>query len=192
MAYCTPNDVIAYLGISSSGDNTLIADMVRHAQKAIESHTQRVFEASSDTTRNFDARRDVCDLTLYLDHDLISITTITNGDGTTVSSSNYVTEPRNYTPYHAIRLKISSGLHWEFDSNNDAEDAISISGKWAYSTSAPNDIVQACVRLASYFYRQKDAQLFDVTATPELGILTIPQGIPQDVKLLLDPYRRRF
>ena len=45
--------------------------------------------------------------------------------------------------------------------------------------------------MASYFYRQKDAQVFDVTATPELGTITVPAGIPADVRILLDPYRRR-
>jgi hypothetical protein len=192
VAYCTVSDVNAYLGISTSGDHTLIADMIRHAQTAIESYTQRIFEAQSDTTRTFDADRDVCNEVLYFDHDIISITTVTNGDGATVASTKYVTEPRNYTPYYAIRLKVSSGLIWEYDSSDDPEDAISVAGRWAFSTTPPHDIVQSCIRLSSYFYRQKDAQVFDVTATPELGVITVPKGIPADVKIMLDPYRRRF
>jgi len=65
-----------------------------------------------------------------------------------------------------------------------------ISGKWSYSSSAPDDIVHACVRLSAYYFRQKDAQVFDVTAIPDAGVITMPQGIPADVKLMLEPYRR--
>jgi hypothetical protein len=67
---------------------------------------------------------------------------------------------------------------------------IEVVGKFAYSTSAPNDIVHATERLVGYYYRQKDSQVFDVTAIPDAGVLMIPQGIPADVKLLLKPYVR--
>ena len=75
---------------------------------------------------------------------------------------------------------------WEFDIDGE----VSVLGAWGYSTSPPDDIVHACIRLAGYYYRQKDAQVFDVTAVPDAGIITIPQGIPADVKLILDKYPR--
>ena len=37
-------------------------------------------------------------------------------------------------------------------------------------------------------YRQKDAQVFDVTAVPDAGVITVPQGIPADVKRILRSY----
>jgi hypothetical protein len=66
-----------------------------------------------------------------------------------------------------------------------------VAGDWGYSTTAPADIVQATLRLAAFFYRQKDAQVFDTVASPELGVITVPKGIPVDIRLLLDPYRKR-
>lgn len=189
MAYCTTSDVKQYLGVSSTTDDTLIGDLIPRAQQSIDSYCHRTFEATGDTTRYFDADRDTDGPMLYFDADIAAITTVTNGDGTTVASTKYVTEPRNSTPYCAIQLKVSSGLQWEYDSNSDPENAIVVTGRWAWSTSVPDDIVHACIRLTAYFYRQKDAQVFDTTATPELGTITIPQGLPKDVTRLLNPYR---
>jgi len=189
MAYAAASDVKTYLGISVSTDDTLITALITRAQAAIDRYCNRTFEASANSTRYFDAVADVYGPTLILDEDLASINSVTNGDGTTVTSSQYVTEPRNMTPYYALRIRSDASVAWTYSSY--PENAIAISGKWAYSTSAPADIVHACIRLASYYYRQKDAQVFDVTATPELGQITIPQGLPRDVEILLEPYRKR-
>ena len=191
MAYCTVTNVKEYLGNTTTGDDALINSIIPRAQAAIDAYCHRSFEATADTTRTFDADRDTDGPVLYFDEDMASITTVTNGDGSVIASSSYSTEPRNRTPYCAIKLKVSSGVVWEYDSNNDPEDAISVAGRWAWSVTAPNDIAHACIRLAGYFYRQKDAQVYDTTATPELGIITVPTGFPKDVKNLIEPYRRR-
>jgi hypothetical protein len=188
MAYTTNTAVKSLLGISGAGDDTLITTLVTRAQAWIESFCDQVFEAAADSTRKFDAIRDVDGLTLHLDYPLAAITSITNGDGATVASTEYVTEPRNRTPYHRIKLLDSKGKYWTY--TTDPENAISIAGKWAYSTAAPADIVQACERLAAYMYRQKDSQVFDVTADAETGAVTIPKGMPPDVRQMLLPYRR--
>lgn len=191
MAYCTTAQVTAYLGNTTSNDDTLIDALIPRAQAAIDAYCHRSFKATSDTTRTFDADRNTDGPLLYFDEDLASITTVTNGDGSTIASTKYVTEPRNRTPYCAIKLLVSSGLVWEYDSNNDPEGAIAITGKWAWSETANSDIEHACIRLTGFYYRQRDAQVYDVTATPELGIITVPQGIPKDVREIIDQYRRR-
>jgi hypothetical protein len=113
---------------------------------------------------------------------------VINGDGTSISASSYVTNPRNQTPWYGLRFKLNSGLYWTFD--QDPENAISITGRWAYSVTAPADIVHATVRMATYMYRQKDSNTFDVTAIPGAGVIEVPQGIPRDVGKILEPYRR--
>jgi hypothetical protein len=120
--------------------------------------------------------------------DLCQITTVTNGDDTTVAASAYVTNPRNETPWYGLRFKLNSGLYWTFD--QDPENAISITGRWAYSLTAPSDIIHATVRMATYLYRQKDSNTFDVTAIPGAGVIEVPQGMPRDVGKMLEPYRR--
>lgn len=189
MAYATLTELRAYIKATSTSDNDLLTDLLARAQALIDHHTGRTFEASGDTTRYFRVA-DARGRELRLDADLCQITSVTNGDGNTVASTQYTVEPRNTTPWHTIRLKSASAVYWTY--STDAEDdEIAIAGRWAYSLVAPADISQATIRWAAYLYRQKDASVFDVTATPELGVLTIPQGIPQDVRVMLAPYRRR-
>lgn len=191
MAYTTAALVKTYLGETGSGDDTLLGTLVSAAQSWIDQYADRTFEAAADSTRYFDCLSPtVSGSRLWLDHDLASIKTITNGDGVVVASGEYVTEPRNSTPYFAIDLLPSKGKSWTY--STDPQKAIAIEGKWAFSATAPAVIQQACTRLAAYLYRQKDAQVFDVTAMPEAGVITVPQGMPRDVKLILAPYVRRI
>jgi hypothetical protein len=188
MAYCSVADVKSYLGISEATDDARIDTYIKAAQAGIDSYCNRTFEASADTTRYFDAiGTHIRGGWLYLDKDLCAITTVTNGDSVEVTSSEYTTKPRNETPYYAIRLLSQSGKTWTYSS--EWMDAISIIGRWSYSTTAPNDIKQACIRFASYIYRQKDAQMFDVTVF-EGGVVTTPLGMPPDVRTAISPYRR--
>jgi len=190
MAYATLADIHLYRGIptATTADDAIIAALIPRAQAAIEKYCDRAFEATATATRYFDAVRDVSPdrQTLYLDEDLCSITLITNGTATAVTK--YVSEPRNVTPYREIRLKGTAGESFTY--STEPEDAITIRGKWAYSIAPPADIVQATVRWVAYMYAQKDASSFDVTAFPDAGVMTVPQGIPRDVREMLDRYRR--
>lgn len=189
MTYAVATDVKTYLGISGTGDDTLITALIARAQKAVDSYTHRMFEASADTTRRFEVGRDAVDRTLLFDEDLAVITSVTNNaDGVpqTIASTDYVTLPRNKTPYYGIELLASKNVSWKYAA--DPAGGISVAGKWAYSTTPPDDIKQACIRWAAYMYRQKDAQVFDTIAIPDAGVIQIPAGIPADVKVFLGPY----
>jgi len=194
MAYCELDEVKNYLGVGAVTDDALIEPLIVRAQKIIDTYTARIFECSTDTTRKFDAVRDVEGDLLYFNEDICSITLVkTNADngtgGEIVSAvSEYITLPRYVTPYHAIRILRSSDKFWTY--TTDPENGIVVTGKWAFSTTAPADIKHACIRLAGYLYRQKDAQTYDVTADAMTGMLTIPQGIPADVKLILNMYKK--
>ena len=190
MAYCGVDELKEYLGIESATDEPMLLTFLATAQRTIDSYCARTFEATADTVRTFDSQCDVDGYTLTVDSDLCAITSIVNGDGTTISNSHYVTEPRNTTPYYAIRLKASSGKAWTATVAGDSENAISITGKWAYSTSAPSDIAHVCKRLAAYIYRQKD-NAGDLDRAVIAGNSTIlPAQIPSDIRLMLAPYRR--
>lgn len=189
MAYTTAALVKTYLGISSATDDTLLATLAAAAQSAIDQYTRRLFECSSASAKNHDAVGDTdkARQTLYLRDDLCSITSIVNGDGVTVTAAQYVTLP-DVTPYYAIKLKSSASVAWTY--TTDEEAAIAITGKWAYSATAPADVAQAATRLAAWMYRQKDAQVFEGTAFSELGVMRVRMDIPSDVKAFLDPYKR--
>lgn len=117
------------------------------------------------------------------DADLLAITGITNGDETTISSTSYWLEPRNAgrsgQPYRYLRLR--SDESWVF--NTDGE--VSITGTWGYSTGPDGTIVNAVKETARFVLNLRDSQVFDVTASPEIGVITVPKGMPQHVKVAL-------
>ena len=190
MAYLTVANLKLYLGISDTTEDTLLAQLIDRSQSYIDTHTHRNFESAADTIRYFDAKADVHErgTLLMLDEDLLSVTTLTNGDGTTVDPSSYVLLPPNENPKYAIKLTVASGLYWTYE--DDHINAISIEGRWGYSLTPPNDIVHAIVRLSSYLYRQKDnAGEFDRTVLAGNSTL-LPTQIPRDIEQLLMPYTR--
>lgn len=190
MAYVTTTAFKAYRKITGTKDDGLIADLITRSQRQIETYTHRTFAATTTACRYYDAVRDVSDdrRTLYLDEDLCEIESVVNGDGTTVATTHYTTNPRNETPYHSLRMTWLSDSDWTW--SDAPEDAIKVTGKWAYSTAAPADIQHATIRLATYLYSQKDASVFDVTLIPGEGVMQVPQGLPRDVRIILDPYRK--
>ena len=189
MAYTTTAEVKTYLDISGAGDDALLSDLIDAAQTWIDKFTHRTFEAAADSTRYFDvSRRNVDGSMLWLDGDLAAITTVTNGDSIEVASDEYTTIPRNVTPFNRLRILSNSGKVWTY--TTEWMDAISIVGKWAYSTSAPDDIAQACLELASFLYRRRDHPTFTITSI-ETGTVVTPTGIPPSIVQTLKPYVRR-
>ncbi len=183
MAYATIFELKSYLAIADGGDDLLLMELLDRASAAIDAYTGRRFEASYGT--HYYDMAAVDGDTLMLDGDLYSAITIINGEGQTISQ--YWLLPRNLgPPYYKIKLKDASDYSWAFDADGEVE----VYGLWGYSAEPPDDIVHACIRLAAYYYRQKDAQVFDVTALPEQGIITVPKGMPADVRQLLDRYRK--
>lgn len=199
MAYCTAAQVKTYLGGTwGSGDDTLLGDLIDRAQAMIEAETNRVFEASADSTRNFDVSVDVAGDWLYFDEDLATTpTTVTNNaDGganaeTLTAGTHYVLYPRNETPYHSMKLLSSGNKSWTY--TDDPELGITIEGKWAYSTTAPDDIVQACIQLAAWLYRRRSSVGTDgdrPLATGD-GVVIMDASIPSIVKAVIRKYRKR-
>lgn len=190
MAYIDASSLKTYLGVSGSGDDTLLGTFITAAQEAVDQYFLRTFEASTNTTRYFDAVRDVSGRRLMLDRDLCSINSITNGDGTTVTTARYTTYPRNDTPYYAIDILKSSGINWEWE--DDSEGAIAISGKWAYSLTAPTSVVYLTKWLAAFMYRAKD----NVPATGggagvAAAVDILAGDVPADIRIIMSTIPRR-
>lgn len=208
MSYVTLQDMISYLNIDTTGDYDELEDMIGAAQQEIENYCKRSFEGTTGTRYfredsiivlpvgsqyrpigsyagrfSWDAR-DVNPpyghTALWLDKELLSISTLTNGDGTVLSSTSYWLEPRNSTKYDCIRLR--SDASWIF--NTDGE--VSIAGTWGFSTGPDATIKQLTKEEAAYLYKSRDNPISEVTAVPELGQMIIPKGMPVHVKMALD------
>lgn len=180
MAYVDKAAVKLYLGIATTDDDALIDVLIARAQAAIDAQVGRTFEAAADTTRYFDGCA-VHGQQLKLDADLCAITSITNGDGVSLSANDYRPEPRNYKPWYALRLL--SGA-W------NTTDEIAIVGRWAYMQTADAAIQHITIRLTAWLYRQKDNHS-DMDRATVVGNMTIlPAKMPSDIAELLYPYRR--
>lgn len=194
--YCSLAQLKQYLGIAESTDDVFLTSIIARAQKMITTYTGRLFAAPADSEHRFASGTDTDGRTLWFDDDLCQFAStsglIVNADAEEINQIelvrdiDFVTIPRNTTPWYGVKLLGSASKSWEY--TNDPEMSIVVTGRWAYSITAPDDIVQACLRLAAYIYRQKDAQVFETTAIPDAGVITIPIGIPKDVKMILDQY----
>jgi hypothetical protein len=188
MSYATLAQLKEYGGIGDTADDALLTRLLASAQAMIDAYCHQSFEALADSTRYFDPLCDAGGRTLYVDAPLCAITSVTNGDGVVVAPTNYVTEPRNLTPWFALSLKQSSSVLWTYSSS--PENSIAIVGRWAHSIAAPADIVQVTIRLAHYLYRQK-ATSVDLDRAMSLGAgVLLPAELPRDIKTLLEPYKR--
>jgi len=188
MAYVTLTDFKSYQGISSTADDAVIQTILDGVSAYIEGVTLRKFDGYS-ATRVFDVPDGD---TIFLDEDLYSVTSITNGDATTVTSTQYVLLPPNEYPKYAVRLKSSASISWESDSANDYEQAISITGLWGFSQSAPADIVQVCKAIAKRAYmRSKNQPNNEGPATiTAAGVVIQAEDMGQMERRVLDNYRR--
>ncbi len=71
-------------------------------------------------------------VTLYLDDDLLDLTTLTNGEGTAIVSSNYLCEPYNSPPYYKVKLRDTSTVNWLSSAAGSDQRVISVLGWWGY------------------------------------------------------------
>lgn len=186
--YVSLSDVRAYLAASEATDDALLTMLIANAQAIINKITDRNFEVAADSTRYFDAVANVRAGILYFDTDICAITSISNA-GVPLAANQYVPLPRNVTPWFAIRLRDDATQSWN-STATASEDAISVTGKWGYSTAAPPDIAQACLRLTAYLYRQRE-NANDLDRALVVGNATVlPARLPQDIMEMLIPYRR--
>jgi hypothetical protein len=197
MAYIASSDIKAWGGVPDTDtvDDAELTLIIARAQAYVDEYCGRTFEVTSDAeaTRNFTQKIDVEGPTLWLDQDLNTVVSITVGSDT-ISSSNYVTEPRTDSPFYGITMKAESPQDWSTPtSDGDYENAIQVSAQWAYSSAAPADIQMAMLRLSKWYYNQ--GRLTDETANRpivlESGATVLPGTIPSDILEILDRFRYR-
>lgn len=172
-------------------DDSLLSDLLDRVTAKIETHTGREFTASASATRYYEP--DAVDPNdgrlLWVDHDLLTVTELLNGDSdsTEITSSYYLLVDRNVgVPYYGIRLTSGDGYYWQFD----VDYYVAVTGTWGYSVTPAADIVDVCIEWAAYAYRKRDAPFLEAVGFEEGGVITIPQGMPVSVALALKPYVR--
>lgn len=192
MAYVTLTEYKAYMESSTQGftapqtaaEETFVTNLLTSAQQFVEDWTGRRFEAAT-ATRYFDARSIAYTdpQRLFMDDDLLTVTTLTNGDGVVLSGSSYYLEPYNLTPKHAIRLK--TDYSWSFSTDG----RVSVAGTWGYTASASRDVKRITCKLA-WLEQQRRFATGEVTVI-DGGTFTYEAAVPKDVAQWLDRHVRR-
>jgi len=122
---------------SNGNENDASIDrLIESASRDVEQLTKRRFIPKTQTRLyRWPSRWAVGD-TLWLDEDLISVSTLQsedqNSSPTTISSSDYFLEPVNTAPpYNRIEIDISSDA--SFSSGATPQRSISVAGSWGFS-----------------------------------------------------------
>lgn len=126
-----------------ASDDVVMESILKGVSRYIEQQSGRHFTPYIET-RYFDTPTEDDVRALCLDEDLLEVISITNGDGTTVPSTEYIllnaSLKRNSTPYRYIRIKDTSTYYWTLDTAGDSHSVIAVSGFWGhhnrYSTDA--------------------------------------------------------
>lgn len=186
--YCTAAQVKAAgrLNISGATYDTELAALVTAASRWIDRATwglDNAFAASGNVARYYDVSA-INGRILHLDAPLLSVASLTNGDGNTIASGSYLLTPRNSTYYWDIGLK--SAYSWTFV----IDGFVTVTGVWGFSTAVPDPIREATAMLAGWMFKRFQAALQDNAASPELGQLVYGEAIPKQVLALIRPYKR--
>jgi len=114
------------MGLGDDSKDSRIDWLIDGASKFIEGETGRIFIPLT-ATKKFDYQ----DIRyLFLEDDLLAVTTLTNGDDTTIDSDDYFLYPTGGPPYTWIECDISSGDFFLYQTTK--QQAIEIEGRWGY------------------------------------------------------------
>lgn len=192
--YATLAEVRSYGGFKTvdASNDALINTLITSVSRLIDKLTGRTFAPGDDTScfipfENVEGR----DVFLgELDHPLLSVTTLKNGDGTTIASSEYLKLPRGASRFHTIRLKEASSVDWEDD---DAGDGfIEIIGKWGWSTTVPEDVNLATIQSVAYIFKQKDTiENFERAQASGDGFILMPSMLPKLAFAVIEHYKKK-
>ena len=174
MSYATLAQVKQYLGITGTSEDALLTRLIDAASAAIDRYTGRRFTGST-ATRTILREHIVRDV-FFLPDDLRALTQVVTDQGDVLLPADFVPF---YPPVRVLRVK-ATAQDWSIEYTAD------VTGQWGFTAAPPDDIVQVCVRLASWMYRSKDAQVFDVAG--QEGVNALTTRLPRDIAQMLDQY----
>ena len=189
--YCTLANYKYYADISSTdaNDDTIIEKIIEGVSRYIDRKTGRTFYARTET-HYFDLPKT---RVLTLDDDLLSVTTLTNGDENEISSDDYYLLDYNRTPYFAIGIHDYSTTFWEASTTTGVNKCIQLAGSWGFSSSAPTDIEDITMEISKSVYGRRKGKNMGGTATiTGAGVVITPSDISDYAKDILKHFRRRF
>lgn len=180
-AYCTIAQVKTSLNITGTQDDTLLTRIVTGASDWVDRHCgwgDSGFQPA-ESTRRYDASSLDAGGDLTLDVPLLTLTSMSGGDGVAINAADAQLHPINATRYFRIHLKT---LGWALSST---EDRVTVVGKFGYSVSPPSAVVEATIMLSAWLLKRYQAALQDSSISPELGTIIYSSSMPKQVVEIL-------
>lgn len=184
--------------------DVILAALVTRASRALDTFTGRgdnEFAASADTIRYFDGQGDDA---IWIGELSAVPTTVavaeggdvdgaggTGGTYTTWAATDYLVWPRNALaqgrPILRLDIDIQNGTKAYF---YPYPKSVKITGRWGYSTAAPDIIKQATITQAARWFKRGQQAYQDTGAIEELSQLTYTQKLDPDVAQMVEHLAR--
>src|SRR3990167_6268443 len=129
--YVTMEEIRKALKASSTdtGDDDSLHRYALSASRIIDAECIRQFYPQI-ATRLYDIPKGH---KLSLDRDLLSLTTLTNGDDVAIASTDYILIPYNDTPKYAVELEPLSSVNWQTSTDGRYDrGVIDVIGVWGW------------------------------------------------------------
>jgi len=114
--------------VAHTADDAVVDSIIEKVSRYIDKVTCRHYYPMIET-RYYDVPSSS---ELEFDDDLLALTKLTNGEGTEITSTNYVLHLRNRTPYYKVSIMDTSTVTWEESAAGSAEQVIQVLGIWGY------------------------------------------------------------
>lgn len=132
--YLTLAEYKGQLDIESvdAADDAVIERIIKASCRYIDSKARRTFYPRIEA-QLFDIPRTN---DLRMDDDLLEVLALLNGDGTAITTADYVLEPSRYYPKYLVKFRDISSQYWKPSSTtNSSEQVISLNAIWGYHES---------------------------------------------------------
>jgi hypothetical protein len=133
--YATREATKAAVGITGAKADALIDDYIESASESVENLLGRRFIPQTQTRLYPWPQTAGNSLVVYLDQDLLAVTTLlTKAQNTTpteIAATDFFLEPVNKPPYQRIEIDRSSSS--AFEGGDTSQRSISVAGRWGYS-----------------------------------------------------------
>jgi len=199
------------VGTEQVTDDTVIALLIESASRYIDRNTSRRFFLNGVESHYFNVPgweawitsghsyysgygnpTQINEPSLMLDDDLYSLTSVVNGDGTTlVENTDFVQVPFNGLPKY--KLEMIGTNYWKAQGNTNPVRCILVSGTWGYCDIAdvPGDLVEACLMIVSSAYnRRLGENVMQKVQVSTAGAVISPDDVPAKSADILRCYQR--
>lgn len=195
-SYCEIGDVkiVAQIPDGDTSRDDLINFLLPKVSRHIDRYCRRFFfPKTASWKHDFQSRE-----RLWLRTDLHSLTSITNGDGTTVSPTAIFLYPVFGPPYQRIDFNHSSSQAFLWTPTT-TQQAITVTGVWGWLNEdgeTPEEIVDACASWISYILKLgplagvKSRTIGDYSVSFSAVLDFLRTGPPNEVSFYLEGFKR--